>query len=71
MKTYEIENTSPTVQEFKYLCESVGWSDFMNFEVVEASLKTLYTVSQSKRMNKWWAWGELLVMGQSISIYKI
>ncbi|MEC2054101.1 GNAT family N-acetyltransferase [Peribacillus psychrosaccharolyticus] len=53
MKTYEIENTSPTVQEFKYLCESVGWSDFMNFEVVEASLKnSIYcvTVKENEQM---------------------
>lgn len=46
MNTYEIESINPTVEEFKYLCESVGWSDFINFEVVETSLKnSIYCVT--------------------------
>lgn len=39
MKKYKIENTIPTLQEYKYLCESVEWSNYMNFEVVETSLR--------------------------------
>ena len=46
MNTYEIESINPTVEEFKYLCESVGWSDFINFDVVETSLKnSIYCVT--------------------------
>ena len=39
MKKYKIENNIPTLEEYKYLCESVGWTNYMNFEVVETSLK--------------------------------
>lgn len=39
MKNCECKNSIPTVEEYKYLCESVGWTDFMNFEVVETSLQ--------------------------------
>ncbi len=39
MKNYKVENIFPTLEEYKYLCESVGWTNFMNFEVVETSLK--------------------------------
>ncbi|MFJ7826734.1 GNAT family N-acetyltransferase [Psychrobacillus sp. NPDC096623] len=39
MKNYKIENNIPTLEEFKYLCASVGWSNYMNFEVAETSLK--------------------------------
>lgn len=33
------ENNIPTLDEYKYLCESVGWTDYMNFDMVENSLK--------------------------------
>ncbi|WP_251550515.1 GNAT family N-acetyltransferase [Neobacillus muris] len=39
MEKYKIENNFPTLKEYKYLCESVGWTDYMNFEVVETSLR--------------------------------
>lgn len=39
MIKYQIENNFPTVEEYKYLCDSVGWSDVMNFDVVETSLR--------------------------------
>ncbi|WP_088293545.1 GNAT family N-acetyltransferase [Bacillus mycoides] len=39
MKTYEFKHNIPTLEEYKYLCESVGWANYMNFEVVETSLK--------------------------------
>lgn len=39
MKKYIFENNIPTLEEYNYLCESVGWTDYMNFEVVETSLK--------------------------------
>ncbi|MGB2991695.1 MAG: GNAT family N-acetyltransferase, partial [Paenisporosarcina sp.] len=39
MKKYKIENNIPALEEYKYLCESVGWTNYMNFEVVETSLK--------------------------------
>lgn len=37
--TYKIESNIPTLEEYKYLCESVGWTNYMNFEVAETSLK--------------------------------
>lgn len=39
MKNYKIENNIPTLEEYKYLCKSVGWTNYMNFEVVETSLR--------------------------------
>lgn len=39
MKKYTIQNNIPTLEEYKYLCDSVGWTDYMNFEVAEESLK--------------------------------
>ncbi|TKH15418.1 GNAT family N-acetyltransferase, partial [Bacillus wiedmannii] len=39
MKTYEFEHNIPTLEEYKYLCDSVGWTDYMNFEVADTSLK--------------------------------
>ncbi|WP_285766569.1 GNAT family N-acetyltransferase [Peribacillus sp. SI8-4] len=38
MSKYEIENNAPTLEEYTYLCESVGWTDYINFDVAEASL---------------------------------
>ncbi|WP_066392642.1 GNAT family N-acetyltransferase [Neobacillus mesonae] len=46
MKKYKIENNIPTLEEYKYLCESVGWTDFMNFEAAETSLsRSIHCVS--------------------------
>ena len=46
MKKYKIENNIPTLEEYKYLCESVGWTNFMNFEVVEISLSnSIYCIT--------------------------
>jgi len=39
LKTYEFKHNIPTLEEYKYLCDSVGWTDYMNFEVAETSLK--------------------------------
>ncbi|MHB0798514.1 GNAT family N-acetyltransferase [Bacillus thuringiensis] len=39
MKKYEIKSDIPTLEEYKYLCDSVGWTNYMNFEVVEISLQ--------------------------------
>ncbi|MGE6617220.1 GNAT family N-acetyltransferase [Bacillus mycoides] len=39
MKTYEFKNNIPTLEEYKYLCDSVGWTNYMNFEVADTSLK--------------------------------
>ncbi|MEC3582026.1 GNAT family N-acetyltransferase, partial [Bacillus thuringiensis] len=33
MKKYEIKSDIPTLEEYKYLCDSVGWTNYMNFEV--------------------------------------
>jgi len=46
LKKYKIENNIPTLEEYKYLCESVGWTNFMNFEVVEISLSnSIYCIT--------------------------
>ncbi|HDR6310158.1 TPA: GNAT family N-acetyltransferase [Bacillus cereus] len=39
MKTYEFKHNIPTLEEYKYLCDSVGWTDYMNFDVANTSLK--------------------------------
>lgn len=39
MKKYKIENNIPTLAEYKYLCESVGWTNYINFKVAETSLR--------------------------------
>lgn len=44
--TYKIfTNTSPTIEEYLYLCSSVGWKEFMNFEAAETSIRnSVYSV---------------------------
>ena len=39
MTKFKIDHNIPTLEEYKYLCESVGWTNYMNFEVVETSLR--------------------------------
>ena len=40
MSNYEILlHTSPTIDEYIYLCSSVGWENFMNFDVAETSIR--------------------------------
>ncbi|SEM46304.1 Acetyltransferase (GNAT) domain-containing protein [Terribacillus saccharophilus] len=40
MSNYEVLlNTFPTSDEYVYLCSSVGWENFMNFEVAETSIR--------------------------------
>lgn len=40
IRSYEIlTNTRPTLDEYIYLCSSVGWKDFMNFDVAETSIR--------------------------------
>ena len=39
MKNYKFENNIPTLKEYKYLCESVGWTNYMNFDVADTSLR--------------------------------
>jgi ribosomal protein S18 acetylase RimI-like enzyme len=36
---YKLLKRLPTVEEYKYICEEVGWKDYMNFDVVKDSLK--------------------------------
>ncbi len=45
-KKVEIRNdTIPTLQEYKFLCSSVGWDKVMNFEAAETSLRnSVYSV---------------------------
>ncbi|MGD6830595.1 GNAT family N-acetyltransferase [Sutcliffiella halmapala] len=46
MIEYEIlQNISPTLDEYIYLCSSVGWKEYMNFDVAEISLRnSLFSV---------------------------
>lgn len=40
VKDYEVlYNATPTLDEYISLCSSVGWKDFMNFDVAETSLR--------------------------------
>lgn len=53
VKEYDIKNNIPTLEEYKYLCDSVGWTNYMNFEVVETSLQnSIYciTVNDNNRI---------------------
>ncbi|PFJ05421.1 GNAT family N-acetyltransferase [Bacillus cereus] len=53
MKEYVIKNKIPSLEEYKYLCDSVGWTDYMNFEVAEKSLQnSIYciTVNDNNRI---------------------
>lgn len=36
---YRLLRRVPTLAEYKRLCDSVGWNDFINFDVAEDSLK--------------------------------
>lgn len=46
LKKFKIKNNIPTLEEYKYLCESVGWTNYMNFEVAETSLKnSIYCIT--------------------------
>lgn len=43
MRNYEVLiNTFPTLDEYIYLCSSVGWKDYMNFEVQKLRYVILY-----------------------------
>ncbi|KQU63860.1 GNAT family N-acetyltransferase [Rossellomorea marisflavi] len=45
MKTYKLEQRTPTLQEYIRLCDSVGWTDFMNYDAAERSLEnSLFSV---------------------------
>lgn len=45
VKTYKLEQRTPTLQEYTRLCDSVGWTDFMNYDAAETSLKnSLFSV---------------------------
>lgn len=53
MKTYEFKHNIPTLEEYKYLCDSVGWTNYMNFEVADTSLKNsihCITVKDNEQM---------------------
>jgi ribosomal protein S18 acetylase RimI-like enzyme len=46
LNNYKIESNIPTLEEYKYLCESVGWTNYMNFDVVETSLmNSIYCIT--------------------------
>jgi hypothetical protein len=65
LKNYKIENNIPTLEEYKYLCKSVGWVNYMNFEVAETSLRNsihCITVKDNE---------QIVGMGLFISIFKI
>jgi ribosomal protein S18 acetylase RimI-like enzyme len=51
MKQYEImPNTTPTLEEYVTLCSSVGWEEYMNFDVAETSLAhSVYSVMVKDR----------------------
>lgn len=51
MKQYEmLPNTTPTLDEYVTLCSSVGWKEYMNFDVAEASLAhSVYSVMVKDR----------------------
>lgn len=36
---YKTINRLPTITEYKSICNAVGWNDYMNFDVAEASLR--------------------------------
>lgn len=36
---YTIELRIPTVLEYEKICSAVGWKEYMNFDVVEESLR--------------------------------
>ena len=38
MIAYEVKNQAPSPEEYKYLCESVGWGTDINFAAAEVSL---------------------------------
>lgn len=40
---YKIENRLTTLAEYRQLCESVGWGDVMNLDVVESTLENSVT----------------------------
>ncbi|MGY2612757.1 GNAT family N-acetyltransferase [Bacillus pretiosus] len=53
MKTYEFKHNIPTLEEYKYLCGSVGWTEYMNFDVADISLKNsihCITVKDNEQM---------------------
>ncbi|MCM3224196.1 GNAT family N-acetyltransferase [Terribacillus saccharophilus] len=40
MSNYEVLlNALPTLNEYIYLCSSVGWENFLNFDVAETSIR--------------------------------
>lgn len=53
VKNYKIlPNTPPTLDEYKYLCSSVGWKDFMNFDAAETSIRnSVFSVIVKKNQN--------------------
>jgi ribosomal protein S18 acetylase RimI-like enzyme len=36
---YKVIKRLPTIEEYAYMCEEVGWKDYMNFNVAESSIK--------------------------------
>ena len=40
---YSIETRIPKIEEYKLLCESVGWGDVINFEAAKIGLKQSIT----------------------------
>ena len=37
-ESYTLQERLPTLEEYRALCTSVGWEDFMNFDVAQTSL---------------------------------
>lgn len=38
VESYSLQERLPTLGEYRALCTSVGWEDFMNFDVAQTSL---------------------------------
>lgn len=58
--SYEISSDTLTLEEFKYLCTSVGWAEHMNFDVAKKSIDhTLFSITIRRK-------NELIGMGRII-----
>lgn len=71
LKNFKIEANMPTLEEYKYLCDSVGWTDYMNFEVAETSLSNSIYCLTVKDNEQIIGMGRIVGDGAIISIFKI
>lgn len=60
-----LKNNTPTLEEYIYLCASVGWADYMNFEAEEILLRnSIHCLTVRDQSH-------VVGMGPSISMFKI